>query len=304
MKRRALATGMLAAGAAALGATGWRWRARVAERAAFAAHYTTPVATPDGPVAVYHLGHSLVGRDMPAMLAELGGHRWNSQLGWGASLKDHWLGAVPGFAEENASAAFRPAGEALDSGGYPVVVLTEMVELRDAIRWHDSADHLALWALRARAANPAVRVCLYETWHRLDDPAGWQSRTEADLVSLWEDEVLRPAVATAGVIHVIPGGQVMVAVAAEAEAGRIPGLSGRAGLFADAIHFNDIGAWLMAMTHFAAIYARSPLGLPAALRRADGSAATAPLPAAALAMQAVVWRVVRGYALTGVAAAE
>ena len=268
-----------------------------------AAVYATPLRPPAGPVAVYHLGHSLVGRDMPAMLAAVEGHGYASQLGWGASLMTHWQGAVPGFAEENQPPAFRPVLEALDSGAYPVVVLTEMVELRDAIRWHESATHLAKWALRAKAANPDVRVYLYETWHRLDDPAGWSARITADRTTLWEAEVLRPAVAQAGAIYVIPGGQVMASVVAEAEAGRIPGLTGAQDLFADQIHFNDTGAWLMAMVHHAVIQGRSPEGLPQMLPRADGTLAGAPSPQAALAMQRVVWRVVASYALTGVGAA-
>src|SRR5690606_25646244 len=142
---------------------------------------------------------------------------------------------------ENATEAFRPAGEALDSGAYPVVVLTEMVELRDAIRWHDSARHLARWAARARAARPEVRLYLYETWHRLDDPEGWEARIAADLLALWEAQVLRPAVGRAGLIHVVPGGQVMAALPAPAEAGILPGLAGRQDFFADDIHFNDLG---------------------------------------------------------------
>ena len=169
----------------------WLWPNRALSDAQFSALYVNPPAI-EAPKAVYHLGHSLVGRDMPAMLAQLGGHSWNSQLGWGASLMNHWTGEVPGFAEENRPPAFRDAKEALESGAYPVVVLTEMVELRDAIRWHSSADHLAKWALRAKAANPEVRVYLYETWHRLDDPSGWEARVKSDLAALWEAQVLRP----------------------------------------------------------------------------------------------------------------
>jgi len=288
---------------AAAGLAAWRlWPRRRLSDAAFAALYAAPVAPPPGPVDVYHLGHSLVGRDMPAMLAQLGGHGHASQLGWGASLRDHWQGEVPGFAEENASAAFRPAGEALDSGAYPVVVLTEMVELRDAIRWHDSARHLALWTARARAARPDVRVYLYETWHQLDDPAGWQARIDADLPALWEAQILRPAVAEAGVIRIIPGGQAMAALVTAAEAGQLPGIMARADFFADDIHFNDLGAYAMALTHFAAIYARSPVGLPHRLLRADGTPALPPPEAAVQAMQGLVWQVVGGYALSGVKA--
>ncbi len=299
MRRRGLLA--LAAATAVAGLAGWRlFPRRGLSDAAFAALYATPLPPLETPSAVYHLGHSLVGRDMPAMLAQLAGHPWNSQLGWGASLMNHWEDKVPGHAEENASDAYRAAGEAVDSGAYPVVVVTEMVELRDAIRWHDSAEHLAKWAARARAGNPAVRIYLYETWHRLDDPQGWETRISADLPALWEDKVLRPAVAEAGAIHVIPGGQVMAALVAAAEAGQLPGLNSRQDFFTDDIHFSDLGAYAMALTHFAVIYGRSPQGLPHGLRRADGSLADPPPAGAVAAMQGLVWQVVTGYALTGV----
>jgi hypothetical protein len=294
--RIAIALAVLVATGLAL----WRfWPVKGLSDQEFAAHYSTPLL-PQAPDAVYHLGHSLVGRDMPAMLAAMGGHSHNSQLGRGASLMNHWTGEVPGIAEENRPPVFRDAGQALDSGDYPVVVLTEMVELRDAIRWHDSGHYLAQWAARARAANPDVRLYLYETWHRLDDPAGWEARVAADLPALWEAEVLRPAVALAGVIHVIPGGQVMAAMVAEAEAGRLPGIAGRQDFFSDDIHLTDLGAYAIALAHYAVIYGRSPVGLPHQVAGADGTAKGAPSPEAARAMQEVVWRVVTGYPLTGV----
>lgn len=280
----------------------WRlWPARGLTDAEFAAAYAQPLAA-KAPSAVYHLGHSLVGRDMPAMLAQLGGHAYNSQIGWGASMMNHWQAEVPGMTEENRPPAFRDPRQALDSGDYPVVVLTEMVELRDAIRWHYSGTYLAKWAGQAKAAKPDARVYLYETWHWLNDPAGWETRIAADLPALWEAQILRPAVAKVGAIHVIPGGQVMAALVADAEAGLLPGIDSRKAFFYDDIHFTDIGAYAMALTHYAVIYGRSPVGLPHELTLADGSAAQAPGPEAAKRMQEVVWRVVTGYPLTGVAA--
>jgi hypothetical protein len=263
---------------------------------------------------VFHLGHSLTGRDMPAMLAQLAqaagfaGHGQHSQLGWGASLDQHWRNEVPGFDTENAHPAHRPARQAV-AEGVDALIATEMVELRDAIRWHDSARALADWAQAARAGNPGVRVYLYETWHRLDDPAGWLDRVDADLPALWESQVLRPAMARgAGPIHLIPAGQALAAVVRAAEGGALPGLTGRADFFAggpqgpvDPIHLNDQGAQVVALAHLAALYHRDPTGLPHALSRADGSAAT-PLPdPAAAAVQGLVWRTVSGYARSGVA---
>lgn len=309
--RWVLPVGLLAAALAAMGFARWSKPAPL-DPAAFAALYAAPLPPPEGPIAVFHLGHSLVGRDMPAMLAQLAGNSYASQLGWGASLKQHWTGEVPGFAEENRPPQFRPAAEAVDSGAYDAVVLTEMVEIRDAVRYHDSADYLARWAARARAANPGTRVYLYETWHRLDDPSGWLDRIDADLAAQWEGTLLRPALARDGVgtIHVIPAGQVMARLVREIEAGRVPGLSRREDLFRlnpdgtqDQIHLNDLGAYAVALVHYAVLTHRNPLGLPYRLTRADGSAADAPTEPAARAMQRIVWDVVRSYPPSGVAQA-
>ena len=282
---------------------------RAISTADLAAHYATPLTPPQDSLAVYHLGHSLVGRDMPAMLAQMAGHEYASQLGWGASLKGHWTGEIPGFAEENAHDRFRPAPEAVDSGDYPVVVLTEMVELGDAIAYFDSPEYLARWAQRIRAANPGARIYLYETWHNLDDPRGFLTRIDEDRTALWEGRLLREAKAQPGVgtIHVIPGGQIMAAAVRAIEAGDVPGLTNRADLFGlnpdgtpDIIHFNAIGAYLMALGHHAVIYHRSAVSLPADLSSADGTAVTPISAQTAEALQKIVWDVVTGYAATGV----
>ena len=290
--RRFLPIGVLAALAGAFGLA--RLMAAPAlDDATFSALYAHPLAPPPGPVAVYHLGHSLVGRDMPAMLAQLAVHDHASQLGWGASLKQHAgpVADVPGFAQENAHPAHRPADEALASGHYGAVVLTEMVEIRDAVRYHESAHYLALWARRAQSGNPGVRVYLYETWHRLDDKDGWLNRLDTDLARHWEGDLLRVALAQDGVppIHVIPGGQVMARLVRAIEAGQVPGLTRREDLFArnadgslDPIHLSDIGAYVIALTHYAVITHGNPAGLPHRLLRADGSQATAPPDAGAI----------------------
>ncbi len=301
MQRRLILAGLAAVGT--VSAWGWR-RPRTLSARDWQAAYATPLTPPTAPMKTYHLGHSLVGRDMPAMLAQMAGHDHASQLGWGASLRQHWNGDVPGMAEEKAHPHFHAAREAVTYGGYDAIVFTEMVELRDAIRWHDSAQALANWAAMARTASPAARLYLYETWHRLDDPAGWLARIDTDLSDLWESQLLRPAMARAGVgtIYVIPGGQVMAAAVRAIEAGTVPGLTDRRDLFApgDTIHFNNLGAYLMALTHYAVLYHRSPAGLPHQLTRADGSPAQAMSPRAAKVLQQVVWQVVTRYRGTGV----
>lgn len=322
-RRTGLLAGLAALGLAGLGVGGLLIRRRKSGGPAplpqmpaedFAEAHA-PLTAPDGPLRVFHLGHSLVGRDMPAMLAQIApeGHDYASQLGWGATLRSHWLGPeeVPGFEQENAHPAHRPAREAIGSGGYDAIVLTEMVELRDAIRWHGSSVFLAEWARFAQQAQPGIRVYLYETWHRLDDEAGWLDRIDADSGPLWQDELMRRAMGAGGVgtIYRIPGGPVLAAVARAAEAGELPGIDSREDLFArtpegelDQIHLGDLGNYMIALTHYAVLYHRSPVGLPVQLALADGTPAQAATPEAAERIQELVWRIVQADPLTGVAA--
>lgn len=312
------AAGVLAAGAAA--ALGWRRQRRAGPpmpeplppedyRAA-----QPRLAPPVPPVKVYHLGHSLVGRDMPALATALagplGGQDHAVQLGWGASLMQHWQGdaAVPGFDRENAHPHFRPVRQALETGWADVLVLTEMVELRDAIRWHHSAHYLAQWALLARQARPDLRIYLYESWHQLTDPEGWLERIDRDLPELWEQQILRRALAVPGVgpIHLIPGGQAMAAVARAAEAGQVPGVTSREQLFArddagalDPIHFSDLGALVVALTHVAVIHQRLPEPAPAPLTAADGRPIDV-APDTLAALHRIVAATIRRFPQTGV----
>ncbi|MFK7753068.1 MAG: hypothetical protein AB8B51_11025 [Sedimentitalea sp.] len=276
--------------------------------------YATPLPAPQHPLQVFHLGHSLVGRDMPAMLAQLAGqgHDYASQLGWGASLKQHWEPNIPvnGFEVENAHDRHRPVKPSIADATLDAFVMTEMVELRDAIAYHDSAKYVTSWADHVHAQSPKTRVYLYETWHRLDDEAGWLARLDADLPALWERELLLPHLARSQAeVYVIPAGQVMAQFVRALEAdGPIGEMTDRTSLFArtpkgevDPIHLGDLGAYLVALTHYAVLYHRSPVGLAFQLKRADGTPAQAPNAKAALLMQQTVWDVVTSYPKTGVA---
>lgn len=306
--------------AAALGATVWGLRAPApldrAERLAF---YDTPLPAPSGGLGTYFLGHSLIGPDIPAFvtqLAQAAGHAdafYNSQLGWGASLRTHWEPdqTIPGYTEMNQPPAYRPAKPALESGDYDVLVLTEMIDLEDAIRWHDSGRYTALWAQLARKHAPQIRIYKYETWHNYVNAVDWIERIERDAEDLWEGTILAQAKAYDGVdtIHVIPAGRALAAFARELRAeGGLPGMPDTNALFAlatdgtrDTIHPSDKAAYLIALVHYATLYHADPRGLPYALLRADGTAADAPAPEVAALMQQIAWDVVRSTRSTGVA---
>lgn len=270
---------------------------------------------------VYHLGHSLKGQDIPAFIQQLAhamgfdahGHRL--QLGWGASLRDHWQGgsSLAGFAEMNTTPAWADPREALGTGRVDALIVTEMVELKDAIRWHESSAYLARWATFARAARPNIRMYLYESWHDLTTPEGWLERLDTDPATLWEGTILSQAMAEpdTGTIYVIPAGRIMAALVRAVEnAGGVDGMRDRTDLFArnpdgslDTIHINDLGAYLVALAHVAVLYHHDPRGLPYALLRADGTPATAPSETLARLMQDIVWQVVQDLPVTGLATA-
>lgn len=318
MTRRGL-VGLLAAGLA-LPAAVLGYRGLAAGRMSdeeMAALYASPLPAPERPMRVYFLGHSLVGRDMPAMLAQLApaGHGYESQLGWGTTLQAHWgpSDAINGFETENAHPRYRDAREALGSGEYDAFVLTEMVEIRDAIRYFDSTRYLREWARLAREGNPGIRVYLYETWHPLDDREGWLERIDRDWSRYWDREILRPALTADPAhrpIHVIPAGRALGRFVRRLDAiGGIEGLPAREGLFAkapdgsqDMIHLGDLGNYLVALTHLAVLYHQRPPETPRELMRADGSPATLPSPEAAALMAETVWEVVTALPETGVRA--
>lgn len=268
--------------------------------------YAEPVPPAEDPLAVYFIGHSLFGRDMPAMLAQMvgDGHSYDIQLGWGAELQAHWGdGELAGRDEENAHDRYREAHEAVDSGDYDALVLTEKITIAVTNEHHDSWHYLAAWAEKAAAANPDIRLYITETWIEIADEEAWLAHVEADLTASWEREFIDRALATGKIdrpVYVVPGGQVMARFVREVQArGGVDEITGLRDLFKDDVHFNEAGAYLMALTHYAVLYGRSPVGLPTDLVDATG----APIPPigadAARLMQEVVWEVVQGYERTG-----
>lgn len=250
------------------------------------------------------------------MLEQLAGdgHDHRSQLGWGASLKSHWEPDVPvnGSEVENAHARYQDARQAVESGQFDVLVLTESVEIKDAIKYHDSPKYIRQWARAARTANAKSRVYLYEVWHELNDPKGWLERLDADLGQYWEAGLLAPALAhgdTGGPVYVIPAGQVMARLVRAIEAqGGVDRIQSREDLFflndkgeRDMIHLSPLGNYLVALTHYAVLYHRPPPTVPLDIRLADGTPLPPISPGLAHLMSEVVWSVVTEYPKTGVA---
>lgn len=296
-----------------LAACGWE---KTLEPEALDALYAQQLTPPAKSLRVFHIGHSLVNRDMPRMLEQLAGpgHDHRSQLGWGASLRSHWEPDVPinGFELENAHPRFRAAHEAVGSGEFDAVILTEAVEIKDSIKYQDSPEYIRKWARAARTANPQARVYLYELWHHLNDPKGLLERLDEDLGRYWEGVLLAQGLAhgdTGGPVYVIPAGQVMAQVIREVEVrGGVDRLRSRNDLFflndkgeRDTIHLSALGNYLVALTHYAVLYHRPPPAEPIPIQLADGTTMPPISPELARLLSDVVWSVVTGYPKTGVA---
>jgi hypothetical protein len=108
------------------------------------------------------------------------------------------------------------------------------------------------------------------------------------------DHVNRNRISGSPPMRAIPGPKVMAAVFDAIAAGTAPGLDSMADLFADNIHVNDLGAFLIALAHFAVIYGRDPRSIPDL--RGEGNW---PRRDQADWMKQLVWDVVRAYPDSG-----
>ncbi|MFM2417305.1 MAG: hypothetical protein RL385_2028 [Pseudomonadota bacterium] len=261
----------------------------------------------------YFFGHSLVGWDMPNMLVSFASARQQSfsfhgQIGYGTSLKMHvdWDGAESdapfGFANDSyGHAGFVGEGKAeLDTGKYDVVVMTESNGHTATDGSETAAAALAL-AKRARSKNPSARLFLYANWlsrNEFADLSAWQKRTLADL-PFWERVADRVNAQLDGEdLHVLPVGQILAKITADLAAGKLSGVSVD-DLFRDDVHVNDLGFYIVAAAHYAAIFQASPQGLPVQVNGEHGPAKSLPSGVAS-AVQTRVWEELSAYPRSGV----
>jgi len=238
-------------------------------------------------------GHSLsdgVRDPLEAMVRAAGGPRATVDLSTipGSTLEWRWQHA-PGLDLRARVAEF------------DVVVLTERVALSNTVPWHASADYALRFARLAweqGAGGQGAEVLVYASWVSFEtgpayagqgaDPdigLPWRARLDREAAA-WEEirahlDARRPPGALP--VRMVPAIAVMAALFDEIAAGRAPIGDIRA-LFVDDIHPNALGAWLVALVHFAVIYRRNPAGLT----RPEGIS-----PAVARWYEDLVWRVVR-----------
>lgn len=205
--------------------------------------------------------------------------------------------------------------EALATGNYNVVVMTEGIPLGlDMVEFGGNFHTLA------HTSNPNAQTYMFESWHWVTpnptddlDPIRYfnentraeyridtDSYDQIDLLrrhkALWEEKVdaINAAYPQHPDMQIIPTGQVLLRVNEAIIAGDVPGITNIEQLFSDNIHMNDVGNYLVALTHFAIIYNRSPIGLVHQLQSEWGVNFTAPTLEQATVFQRLVWEVVNG----------
>ena len=221
----------------------------------------------------------------------------------GSPMDWRWNNA-PGHGSPNARTAME---------NYDLLVLTERVPLSNTLPWHNSPEQALMWyelAATEGNAGQGAETVLYASWVGIDsgpdaenphnDPeAHIPFRERLDLeMARWEQiqaHVNENRGAGSPPMRMIPGPLLMAEIYDAIEAGTVPDLSDISDLFSDDIHINDLGAYYIALAHYAVIFERDPRGLPNRLGMPSS-------PSRALAdwMQETVWRIVSEYEGAGI----
>ncbi|MFN6147626.1 MAG: hypothetical protein ACK5AL_14790 [Planctomycetota bacterium] len=312
--------------------------ARAAQDPAAAVPTPALAAPADGRLDAFYVGHSLIS-DVPDMVAAFAtaratapGHpsfRFVEQFRLGASLLMQWEEMlVEPAARTPQPPPFRAHWfAALPDGGFDALVLVDSVPRGGALLrlTRQYADN---FVGAARTGSPGVRVFVYEPWHCVHSgtPKGcdydkhphaglrWRPRIDADAPD-WDAVVagLRQAYPDLS-IGLIPGGRGLAALHDAIVRGEVPGWQSiERDAFDDDIHLNPYGKYFIACLHYAAIFGRSPVGLPIAVADRAGASYwnvpnwqkktyAPPSPELAAKLQAIAWDVAQRHAPTAAAA--
>lgn len=144
---------------------------------------------------------------------------------------------------------------------------------------------------------------LWTTWVSIDGSNG-PFREMLDVQGLeWEkmqDHANAKRPIGAPPVYLIPGHKMMARFHDDIPKGKVPGITQLNQLFSDQIHPNELGAYAIAMMHYACIYNKSPLGLAHNLLPNANASVKIPSKEFAEYVQAMVWDVVTSYERTGI----
>lgn len=261
---------------------------------------------------VFSIGHSLVNYRMPRIFDAIANddplvtHRHKEQIFNGAPLKYNWENAGGSNGGANSKTE-------LGTGEYEILIMTEAVPLINHTTWNSTYHYAKEFMSLAHESNPETQAYIYETWHciKSGEPEGcpyddnddipWRDRLGQDLAK-WKAiaDSVNDSVPDEKPMLLVPAGQAFAELYDSIQAGNAAGVTHISELFADDIHPNDIGNYLVACVMYATVYKRSPEGLTTETFDEWGAAFEKPDDALAGLMQRIAWRTVRRVEGTGV----
>jgi len=250
-----------------------------------------------GTLSTYHIGNSFTRwSNIPLQLTNMAQASGSDlaagyQLTDGQTLHYHWDTGFGGFYTGT------PSRYELPTGTWDAVVIQPhsrewqpymMAEFQDyAQRFYNLAD------------AGGSQVYLYAYWPYWSESVSTQSTINAAF------EQVRANISRGGnkPALIIPAGEALRAVAAQLGTGVLAGYT-RDSLYLDERHPSNLGGYVSALTHYATLFKKSPVGLPA--RALDANYPTDDVvnfpPDVATKLQQIVWSVVTTYPNSGVTA--
>ena len=256
------------------------------------------------PLRVYFVGNSVTDTINYSALAELAKSRgfqqiWGRHMIPGAPLQWIWEHPQNGFQEP-------------PFGHYPTALAEhqwDVLSLQPFDRHLDGKDGDLTMARNfidlALSKSPDVQVYVYARWPRQgkDDfdtawlkeyTGGWDGTNETkDYFERLTFELRKAYPHFKKPILMVPVGHVLYELNQRMKAGEVPGHKQIKDVFADDIHLNNVGSYVVGCTYFATLFRQDPKGLSSELYKVTD-------PKLAEVIQDTVWKVVSKHELAGV----
>ena len=270
-----------------------------------------------------HSGHSLTDPlffpHWPGQFVNLMGYQTNTEA-W--QLMDKVVGksTVPGSSIKfrwETKVGFNAPDARLDIANWELLCITERVPLNyqggNSQQWYldgiqEQKEYLSRFVNNAwtngNNGNGAGTL-LWTTWTNLDNSNGpWREMLDIQGAEFerMQDYANANKPANAPHVYIIPGHKMMARLYDDIQSGIVPGITSINQFFGDNIHTNELGAYAIAMIHYACIFNESPEGLPNSLLPNVPPTVQIPSPTLAAYLQTMIWEVVTSYPRTGITA--
>lgn len=269
--------------------------------AASPAHAQAPTPAPVAAkgLRVFYIGNSFtqhgnIPDSLQAFALQRGkmGATVGRNIRWGANLSTH---AEPPYSLNNFG--FTPWKIALvPERAWDVLIL----QTWDSGELERDVHFGSMYMAAALSGNPDCQTYLYYFGPKLAETP--DNCLPASKLSYLESlaDALSAKFPAAKPVLIIPAGIAQWEVREAVARGEIPGIKDASAFFEPDNHFNDLGAHIIALTHFATLYGESPVGIePRSGPPKEYWAKEFP-PEACAAIQRIVWNVVKKYTRSGV----